>query len=212
MQAARRAALASSLSQTAVKTPTTIDYNRSFYDSDFDQLPAVEPRQTATASAHARASYQHFPEPRPTRHVDRHECSWVVPQSPVLTCLSDLESDESQDEDVGDITDAEELRKRARHHDLEAFKARKLAKDARREQDRQAERKYNNKATTHENAKEALNAKAAAIIFREKNRNRVRMTSLSIQTANDSMLATSRVARSVWLTFMACTFPKPSTM
>ncbi|KAH9978745.1 hypothetical protein BGW80DRAFT_1249064 [Lactifluus volemus] len=110
--------------QFSINTTTT-DFKRRFYDSGFDPLPAVKPLQTATISA--------------------------------LTSLSDLEPDEpdeSQNEDVEDhITVIEELRKQARHHDLEMFEARKLAKDARRKQDYQAERKYN-KTAPHENTKE----------------------------------------------------------
>jgi hypothetical protein len=105
---------------------TTTDFNRRFYDSGFDPLPAVKPLQTAS----------------PRSCVDFLS----------VTSLSDLEPDEpdeSQNEDVEDhITVTEELRKQARHHDLEMFEARKLAKDARRKQDYQAERKYNKSGPT----------------------------------------------------------------
>ena len=169
-QSAHQAPLGPSRSQTTAKTSTTIDYNRSLFDSDFDQLLAVEPRQTTTASARPRASYQHSPEPEPTR-IDRYERSWAVPQSPVLTHLSDLESDESDEPQiVEDITVAQELRERARRQDQKMLQARKLAKDAHMRQDYEAERKYNKDATTYDNAKRVLNERAASIIFRENNR------------------------------------------
>ncbi|KAI0256077.1 hypothetical protein BJV78DRAFT_1358109 [Lactifluus subvellereus] len=166
-----------SCSHATVRNLATIDYDRSLSGPSRSPPPAGESRQTTSTSAHARASYQRSPSPVPysspaylqvAADVSRSGLTHVIRPSPVLSDLSDPESDEM--EYIEDDDTAKKLRDRARRQHREMCEARARAKSAHRDGDYVAESKHKKEAVARKDAMEMLNAQAAKIIFHQKNK------------------------------------------
>jgi hypothetical protein len=95
--------------------------------------------------------------------------SWLthVVQSPVPADLSDSES---EIESIEDDDISKELRDRAQRQHRQMCDARAQAKRAHKRGDYEAERMYKQVAMARRSAMDQLNAEAAKIIFRQKNK------------------------------------------
>ena len=154
--------------------------------------PAVQPRQPTSTSSYAQASYQRPPDPDPADIFKPYQPSltrprtlysppadlqattdldgsWLthVVQSPVLADLSDSDSEieHIEDDDIG-----KELRDRAQRQHRQMRDALAQAKSAHKRGDYEAERMHKRVAMARRSAMEQLNAKAAKIIFHQKNK------------------------------------------